>query len=301
MDDNKGEQKLERPDSNPTLRSVQCYAAVLGVAPKVEVESVRTVVFFNHAGGVAKTSSVRDIGFSLAEQSFKVLLIDADPQANLSEWLGVSEPPTLEQTIFSAVISGGRERRELGLPSPVRVHNLDLIPSQLDLARIDLLLPGELNGLMRLRNAIRKLDSYDFVLIDPPPSLGQLSALCVIAADFVVVPLPTNSKGLRGIQTVLTMVDNYREMSPRLKIAMFLPTQFDTRTRHDQDSLAAIRSQLPDIAPVASPLRHRPATYKDAQIAGIPIPGFKPTDVASEEVRTVTSEFLAALQVKVGA
>jgi len=299
MSDNKGVQKLERPDSNPTLRSIQRYAAALGIELKVEVESVRTITFFNHAGGVAKTSSVRDIGFSLAEQGFKVLLIDADPQANLSEWLGVQELAALEQTIFNAVISGGRERTELRLPHPVHVHNLDLIPSQLDLARIDLLLPGELNGLMRLRNAIRKLDGYDFVLIDPPPSLGQLSALCVIAADFVVVPLPTNSKGLRGIQTVMAMVDSYREMSPRLKIAMFLPTQFDTRTRHDQDSLSAIRAQLPDIAPVASPLRHRPATYKDAQIAGTPIPAFKPSDIASEEIRVVTSELLEALQVKV--
>lgn len=173
------------------------------------------------------------------------------------------------------------------------MHNLDLIPSQLDLARIDLLLPGDLNGLMRLRNAIR------FVLIDPPPSLGQLSALCVIAADFVVMPLPTNSKGLRGIQTVITMVDSYREMSPRLQIAMFLLTQFDARTRHDQDSLSAIRQQLPEVAPVSSPLRHRPATYKDAQIAGALTPAFKPGDVASEEIRTVTSELLEALGVKV--
>lgn len=299
MSDNKGVQKLERPGSNPTLRSVQRYAAALGVELKVEVESVRTVAFFNHAGGVAKTSSVRDIGFILAEQGFKVLVIDADPQANLSEWLGLLEPAALEQTIFNAVISGGRERSELQLPPPLRVHNLDLIPSQLDLARIDLLLPGELNGLMRLRNAIRKLEGYDFVLIDPPPSLGQLSALCVIAADFVVVPLPTNSKGLRGIQTVIKMVESYREMSPRLKIAMFLLTQFDARTRHDQDSLEAIRIQLPEVAAVSSPLRHRPATYKDAQIAGAPIPAFKPNDVASEEIRTVTSELLEALQVKV--
>lgn len=299
MSDNKGVQKLERPDANPTLRSVQRYAAALGLELKVEVESVRTVAFFNHAGGVAKTSSVRDIGFSLAEQGFKVLLIDADPQANLSEWLGVQEPAALQETIFDAVISGGRERGELRLPEPRCVHGLDLIPSQLDLARIDLLLPGELNGLMRLRNAIRKLGDYDFVLIDPPPSLGQLSALCVIAADFVVVPLPTNSKGLRGIQTVMTMVDSYREMSPRLQIAMFLLTQFDARTRHDQDSLAAIRAQLPEVAPVSSPLRHRPATYKDAQIAGAPIPAFKPGDVASEEIRTVTSELLEALGVKV--
>lgn len=299
MSDAKGVRSLERPGSNPTLRSVQRYAEALGVDLKVEVETMRTIAFFNHAGGVAKTSSVRDIGFSLAEQGFKVLLIDADPQANLSEWLGVQEPPEIEETIFSAVISGGRERSELGLPHPLRVHGLSLIPSQLDLARIDLLLPGELNGLARLRTAVRKLNGYDFVLIDPPPSLGQLSALCVIAADFVVVPLPTNSKGLRGIQTVITMVDSYREMSPRLEIAMFLLTQFDARTRHDQDSLAAIRTQLPEIAAVSSPLRHRPATYKDAQIAGTPIPAFKPTDVASEEIRTVTSELLEALGVKV--
>lgn len=194
---------------------------------------MRTIAFFNHAGGVAKTSSVRDIGFALAQEGFKVLLIDADPQANLSEWLGVTEPTELQGTIYGAVIRGDRESSALRLPEPLRVHGLDLISSQLDLARIDLLLRGELNGLMRLRNAVRKLDGYDFVLIDPPPSLGQLSALCVIAADFVVVPLPTNSKGLRGIQTVTAMVDSYREMSPRLKIAMFLLTQFDARTRHD--------------------------------------------------------------------
>ena len=260
---------------------------------------MRTLVFFNHAGGVAKTSSVRDIGFALAEQGFKVLLIDADPQANLSEWLGLLEPAPLEQTIFNAVISSGRGHGELRLPDPVRVHGLDLVPSQLDLARIDLLLPGEINGLMRLRNAVRRLEGYDFVLIDPPPSLGQLSALCVIAADHVVVPLPTNSKGLRGVQTVMTMVDSYRELNPRLKVALFLPTQYDARTRHDQDSLAAIRAQLPEVAPVASPLRHRPATYKDAQIAGAPIPAFKPNDVASEEIRTVTSELLTALGVTV--
>lgn len=79
MSDSRGVRSLERPGSNPTLRSVQRYAEALGVELKVEVETMRTIAFFNHAGGVAKTSSVRDIGFSLAEQGFKVLLIDADP------------------------------------------------------------------------------------------------------------------------------------------------------------------------------------------------------------------------------
>lgn len=266
---------------------------------KVEVETMRSMAFFNHAGGVAKTSSVRDIGFTLADRGFRVLLIDADPQANLTEWLGVQDEVPLEKTIFPAVISETKDKRRLALPSPLRVHGLDLIPSQLDLARLDQLLLGEFNGVARLRNAVRKLTGYDFVLIDPPPSLGQLSALCVIAADHVVVPLPTNSKGLRGINTVVTMVDNYRELSPRLRVALFLLTQFDPRTRHDQDSLEAIRTQLPSLAPVSSPLHSRPATYKDAQLAGQPIPVFKPNDTAAEEIRTVTSELLEALGVKV--
>lgn len=299
MSDAKGVRSLERPGSNPTLRSVQRYAEALGVELKVNVETMRTAVFFNHAGGVGKSSSVRDIGFALADLGFRVLLIDADPQANLTEWLGVQEEVALGQTIFPAVISEFSSKSELALPSPLRVHNLDLIPSQLDLARLDVLLVGEFNGLVRLRNAIRRLDGYDFVLIDPPPSLGQLSALCVIAADHVVVPLPTNSKGLRGISTVITMVERYRELSPKLKIAMFLLTQFDQRTRHDQESLEAIRSQLTSIAPVSSPLHSRPAVYKDAQLAGEPISVYRPGDASDEEIRVATSELLESLQVRV--
>ena len=260
---------------------------------------MRVVVFFNHAGGVGKTSSVRDIGFTLADQGFRVLLIDADPQANLTEWLGVEGDVTLAQTIYPAVLNEVGQTSELALPPPLRVHNLDLIPSQLDLARLDVLLVGEFNGLVRLRTAVKKLQGYDFVLIDPPPSLGQLSTLSVIAADQVVVPLPTNSKGLRGISTVMMMVERYRELSPRLKVAMFLLTQFDQRTRHDQESLAAIRTQLTSVAPISSPLHSRPAVYKDAQLAGTPIPAYKEGERADEEVRTATDELLDALGVEV--
>lgn len=260
---------------------------------------MHSVVFFNHAGGVGKTSSVRDVGFTLTELGFRVLLIDADPQANLTEWLGVNEEVALEQTIFPAILGEHGQKSDLALPPPLRVHGLDLIPSHLDLARLDVLLVGEFNGLVRLRRAVRGLADYDFVLIDPPPSLGQLSTLSVIAADQVVVPLPTNSKGLRGIHTVVTMVERYRELSPKLRIAMFLLTQFDQRTRHDQESLAIIRSELSPIAPVSSPLHSRPAVYKDAQLAGTPVPVYKAGDQADREIRTATGELVEALGVKV--
>jgi len=136
---------------------------------------------------------------------FRVLLIDADPQANLTDWLGVRtieedggvREIELEDTLFPAIL--GDDDTELALPKPIRIHGMDLIPSHLDVATIEPLLPGQLMGVLRLKDALRPLaPRYDFVLIDPPPSLGQLSALSVIAADHVVVPVPASGKGLKG-------------------------------------------------------------------------------------------------------
>jgi chromosome partitioning protein len=261
---------------------------------------MRILVFFNHAGGVGKSSSVRDIAYVLSQLGYRVLVIDTDPQANLTEWLGVREIPKLEETIFPAIIANGRDYKALELPTPTSVHGMGLIPSQIDLARLDTLMVAEVNSLLRLRSALKKLNNYDFVLIDPPPSLGQISALSVIAADDVIVPLPTNSKGLQGLRTVVEMVNRYSEANPRLKIGMFLPTQYDSRTNHDKDALAKIQEELLNLAPVSSPLRQRPAVYKDAQLSGKPIPLFLPNDTATQEIQTVTDELLAALGMKPG-
>ena len=95
-----------------------------------------------------------------------------DPQANLTSWLGLKSKIQISETIFSAVIGSVDDLR---LPQPKRVHGLDLIPSSLDIARIEPQLLGVTMGVTRLRNAICKLEGYDFVLIDPPPSLGVIT------------------------------------------------------------------------------------------------------------------------------
>lgn len=254
---------------------------------------MNSLVFFNHAGGVGKTSSVRDTGYALSEAGYRVLLIDADPQANLTEWLGVHDEITNEDTIYAAVMPA--DGKTYALPAPRRVHNMDLIPANLDLAKLDVLLVTEFNSAVRLRKAVAASKGYDFILIDPPPSLGQLSAISVIAANHVVVPLPTNSKGLRGVATVQAMIERYVELSPTLHLSLFLLTQFDARTRHDQEAVQAVQRQLTLLAPVSTPLNSRPAIYKDAQIAGAPIPVFRPADPATREIRQVTHELLIAL------
>jgi chromosome partitioning protein len=289
--------RLERPGSNPTLKTVQKYAEAIGVGLKISLDNRRVLTFFNHAGGVGKTSTVRDLGVLLAQQGFKVLLIDADPQANLTRWLGVRQKVPVTQTIYPAVIG---DVDSLKLPTPIRTHGVDLIPSCLDIARIEPQLLGITMGVTRLRNVIRDLEGYDFVLIDPPPSLGQLSAISVIAADQVVVPLPTNSKGLEGLDTVFTMVKEYRQAAPGLGIAMFVLTQYDARTNHDRESLASIRTHLEGVAPVSTPLRNLPAAYKDAQVDGIPVPLRASDSKADQDNRQVLLELLEATGVKVG-
>ena len=259
------------------------------------------LTFFNHAGGVAKTSTVRDVGYVLAEAGRRVLLIDMDPQANLTKWLGVEDDIALEQTVYPAILGGGggdeegAEEPALALPAPIRVHGMDLIPAHLNIAIIEREILSVFLGVLRLREAVRKLSGYDVVLIDPPPSLGQLSALAVVASDRVVVPLPTNRKGLDGIPTVIKMVREYKKAARDLSIALFVLTQHDRRTRHDRESHDIIAAQLPALAPISTPLASRPAYYSDAQVQGMPIPVYAPGSEADREVRQVTAELVAAL------
>lgn len=294
-----GIRRIERVDGNPTLDTLERYATAVGVRLKLEVDKMRVLTFFNHVGGAGKTSSIREVGFMLAQSGFKVLLIDMDPQANLTNWLGIKEPVELEQTVYPAII-GMKEGIELDLPQPVKVYGLDLIPSNVNIAKIEPRLVGAIMGVTRLRNAVRKLVSYDFVLIDPPPSLGQLSASAVIAADQVVVPIPTNNKGIEGLSTVISMVKEYRQAAPNLKIAFFLVTRHDARTTHDKAALKKIQAELSALAPISSPISARPAIYQDSQANGQPVPLFAKNSEAHKEIKTVTNELMEALGVNVG-
>ena len=103
---------------------------------------MKVLTFFNHAGGVAKTSTVRDVGFVLGEMGKRVLLIDLDPQANLTKWLGVEDDIALFQTVYPAVLGDpGRDAEADGqglaleLPDPIRAHGMDLIPGALSIDR----------------------------------------------------------------------------------------------------------------------------------------------------------------------
>lgn len=270
-----------------------------GEAWGVTVRDTKVVSFFNHAGGAGKTSATRDLGFVLAEEGFTVLLIDADPQANLTSWLGVRRKVDLRHTLYPAVM--GEATSERVLPEPLKIHKLHLVPSSLELARVELQLAAMPTGALRLRQAIRRIPTgtYDFVLVDCPPSLGQLSALGVIASDRVVVPVPTSVKGLEGIGTVQAAIDEWREGSPELEVAMYLLTRYDARVNHHKEAAEALQAELGHLASIAGPLAERPAIYSEASLAGVPVPGYRPGSKASLEAWAAADLLTQSLGVRV--
>ncbi|ACO47652.2 ParA family protein [Deinococcus deserti] len=243
---------------------------------------MRTLTFFNHAGGAAKTSLALNVGHALSMEGYRVLLIDLDPQANLSTWLGHSMV-TDNQTAFQTAINS-----EARLPTPQIVHGMRLIPSNLHLALSEGQMMAQEGSTLNLRFALEELKGdYDVVLVDSPPSLGKLAVLAALAADLLIVPVPTRAKGLNGLPGVAAALNTYRRLRPDLRVGLFVPTLYDGRNTHDREVLEALRRQ---IQPLAAPLSYRPATWNDSAGVGEPILVYAPNSPAAAEVQALTRE-----------
>jgi len=234
-----------------------------------------TLTVFNHAGGAAKTSTVRDLGYAYAQQGLRVLLVDMDPQANLSSWLGVDADP--DETVYRTLTENAP------LPEPHDVFGLHLIPSTLGLAKAEAQLPGIIGGVAHLRDRLAEIsDRYDLVLLDSPPSLGQLSLAACVAASALVVPVPTTHKGVGGLPAVHEMIATYRKLNPVLHVAWYLPTQYNAQTGHHREVLEVLRQ---NVKPLGSPITYRPAVYPDAHAQAMPVSAYQPGGPADREIR----------------
>ena len=246
---------------------------------------MRTMTLFNHAGGVMKSSLARDVGHTLAEAGQRVLLIDLDPQANLTDWLGVSEV-TQEQTVYDTATRGAP------LPSPARVYGLHLIPSDVSLALAEGQMMGVVGAHLHLRQALAQVsDRYDVALIDSPPSLGQLAILAALAADHLIVPVPTRQKGMNALAGLGEAMATYRKLRPDLTVALYVPTLYDARRSHDREALGALRDLL---SPLASPIADRGAVWNDSSSAGQPVGIYAPGSPVHRDILRVTAEIARA-------
>ncbi|MDR3020301.1 MAG: AAA family ATPase [Treponema sp.] len=199
-------------------------------------------VFVNQKGGVGKTTSAINIGAFMAEAGKKVLLVDFDAQGNLSCGIGAKPPKPGIYELLSGVAELEQTIRKTEVP------NLEVIPADHDLsgAAVELIREKERNFI--LRNALNPIkNNYDYILIDCPPSLGQLTMNGFAAADIMLIPMQCEFFALDGLRQLLhTTKLVQKELNPSLKIGGIFFTMYDPRTRLANDVIKDVSSTYKD-------------------------------------------------------
>ena len=189
----------------------------------------KIIALANQKGGVGKTTTSINLAASLAALDKKILLVDADPQANASSGLGINIRE-IEASIYECIINQVDPKTAI---VPTEVINLDVIPSHIDLvgAEIEML---NLNDREKvLRNMLEKLrQDYDYILVDCSPSLGLITVNALTASDSVIIPVQCEYFALEGISKLLNTIRIIKsKLNPGLDIEGFLLTMYDSRLR----------------------------------------------------------------------
>ncbi|NDJ25554.1 AAA family ATPase [Nostoc sp. B(2019)] len=226
----------------------------------------RIIALFNQSGGVAKTTLTQNLGYHLALKKRRVLLVDVDPQASLTTFMGL-EPDTLDQTIQQAIV----DNKPLPV-YPELIHGMALVPADINLAASEMQLASAIAREYRLKNALLTVqDKYDFILIDCPPSLGLLSIISLTAATHILVPIQCQFKSFKGTELLLSTVAQVRShTNPTLQFAGFVPTMFDGRTAQESRTVKAVQEQLSDIGTVYPPIP-KTIAFADASERRVPL------------------------------
>jgi chromosome partitioning protein len=200
----------------------------------------KVISISNHKGGVGKTTSAINIGAGLNKLGKKVLLIDLDPQANLSQSLGLIEP---ERNIYGAL------RGEYKLEPLAIVKGLDVIGSTLDLSGAEVEMSGEAGREYILRELIEPIrNNYDYILIDSPPSLGLLTINSFTASDEIFIPLQAQYLALQGLAKLTEVIEKIKKrLNKELSIGGVFITQYDSRKVLNRDVVATIQAHFKDV------------------------------------------------------
>ena len=257
------------------------------MAPK---RKATIIALANQKGGVAKTTSVASLGAAFAEAGRRVLLVDLDPQACLTFSLGV-DPDTVDGSVHEVLVAG----EDLAEVVVACDDGVDLVPSTIDLAGAEAVLlarPAREYALQGALDAVRR--DYDVILLDCSPSLGVLTLNALTAAQGVIIPMPAEMLGHRGVGQLLdTVRDVRRILNKKLKVLGILPTLYDGRSTHSREVLEDVGGRY-DL-PVLMPPIPKTIRFAEAPAVGRSILSTARTSKGAQAYREVAAKVLAQL------
>ena len=209
------------------------------------MSNCKVIALTNQKGGVGKTTTAVNLGVTLAQQGKKVLLIDADAQANLTMSLGYHRPDDLQVTL-STIMQDIIDDKSVDVTQGILHHGegVDLLPSNIELSGLEVRLINAISRESVLKTCISEVrKNYDYVLVDCMPSLGMLTINALAAADSVVIPTQPHYLSAKGLELLLRSVSKVRrQINPPLRIDGILMTMVMPRTNISKEITATVRN-----------------------------------------------------------
>jgi chromosome partitioning protein len=249
------------------------------------------IAFANQKGGVAKTTTTLNLGVALAEHGLRVLAVDLDPQGNLTMSQGWN-PDEIERSMFDVLV------HKLPITEIIRSNEIDVAVSSIDLAGAELALSSMIGRERALEKALLPVrESYDWILIDTPPSLGLLTINAFVAASGVIVPVQCEYLSLRGLVQLENTLSMIREhLNPNVAIQGILPTMFDRRLLHSREAVDILQENFGNL--VLNTRIRKTVRYAEAPVKGQSVLKYDPTGEAAEMYRDLAKEVLNGAQAR---
>ena len=256
--------------------------------------ATRVIVLANQKGGVAKTTTTLNLGVAFGEMGHRVLIVDLDPQGNLTMSQGLN-PDVIERSMFDVLV------HKVPISEIIEQREVDLAVASIDLAGAELALSSLIGRERALEKALAEVrGSYDFVLVDTPPSLGLLTINAFVAATGVIVPVQCEYLSLRGLVQLENTLAMVREnLNPHVAVEGIVATMFDGRTLHSREAIEILEENFGEL--VFRTRIRKTVRYAEAPVKGSSVLKYDPTGAAAEAYRELAREIVAAKEAQDGA
>jgi chromosome partitioning protein len=275
------------PDEAPRLQAVPVLPEPSLDEPPATATRVmaKVIAFANQKGGVAKTTTTLNLGVALRELGHRVLLVDLDPQGNLTMSQGMN-PDAIERSMFDVLV------HRVPISDVIQRVEVDVAVSSIDLAGAELALSALIGRERALDKALVEVrDQYDFILMDTPPSLGLLTINAFVAADGVIVPVQCEYLSLRGLVQLENTLAMVREnLNPRVRVEGIVPTMYDGRTLHAREAIEILEEHFGDL--VYQTRIRKTVRYAEAPVKGSSVLRYEPSGAAAQAYRDLAKEVL---------